>query len=134
MGNVPPIALTAPPHVRPPLLSHAAKPIAHGYSLKGEYSDRDGTRRTDTRSRCCGTTPTPPRNDIYIVANMGVANGSHVARVRAGAIRAKEKDERGGHFHRRLTYGSTTTSRSRMSPQPVFETGTIKQPRFAYGT
>jgi hypothetical protein len=56
----------------------------------------------------------PPRNDIYIVANTGVASGSHVARTRAGTTRAKAKDERGGRFHGRLAYGSTT-SRSRMS-------------------
>ncbi|KAJ7794786.1 hypothetical protein B0H14DRAFT_3496713 [Mycena olivaceomarginata] len=31
----------------------------------------------------------PPRNNIYIVANMGVAKGSHAARMRAGAIRGE---------------------------------------------
>jgi hypothetical protein len=33
----------------------------------------------------------PPRNDIYIVANTGIANGSHAARMRAGTIQAKAK-------------------------------------------
>ncbi|KAJ7716027.1 hypothetical protein B0H14DRAFT_3013424 [Mycena olivaceomarginata] len=35
MGDAPPTALPAPPHVRPPLFSHAPNPIAHGHSLKG---------------------------------------------------------------------------------------------------
>ncbi|KAJ7303762.1 hypothetical protein DFH08DRAFT_976792 [Mycena albidolilacea] len=92
MGNAPPIALAAPPR-------------------------RWGRHHKDRRTRKCvrrGTTPAPPRNDMYVVANTGVANGSHAARTRAGAIRAKANDERRGHFHGRPTHGSTTTSRSRM--------------------
>ncbi|KAJ7794764.1 hypothetical protein B0H14DRAFT_3556404 [Mycena olivaceomarginata] len=48
-----------------------SKPHLHGDSLNGEYSDGDGTTRTDARA--------------------SVANGSHAARMRAGAIRAKAK-------------------------------------------
>ncbi|KAJ7303759.1 hypothetical protein DFH08DRAFT_976790 [Mycena albidolilacea] len=51
MGNAPPIALAAPPRVRPPLLPHAANPIAHRHSLKGEYSDGEDRR---TRKRVAG--------------------------------------------------------------------------------
>jgi hypothetical protein len=41
---------STPPRVRPPLLPHAANPAAHGRSLNGEYSDGDGTTRTDARA------------------------------------------------------------------------------------
>ncbi|KAJ7312999.1 hypothetical protein DFH08DRAFT_1042423 [Mycena albidolilacea] len=104
------------PH-RPSLRSatptpHAANPIAHGY-------DRASASRDN---------PAPPRNAItpWPIGNMGVANGSHTARTRAGAIRAKVKDDWSGveRFHGRLTHGSTPASRPRMrmSPPPVFET------------
>ncbi|KAJ7314283.1 hypothetical protein DFH08DRAFT_895888 [Mycena albidolilacea] len=96
-------------------------PMAHGHSLKGEYSDGDVPRGQTRLQVCCRTTQTPPRNDIYLAADMGVANGSYLARMRTGVIR-EEKDEWGRHFPWRPTYGSTTISRSRMSSPPAFET------------
>ncbi|KAJ7850638.1 hypothetical protein B0H14DRAFT_3866527 [Mycena olivaceomarginata] len=81
--------------------------------------------RRGTTQRHRGTTYT------YVVANMGVAKGSHAARMGAGAIRAKAKDEWGGRFHGRLTDGSTTTPRLRMRMSPpsiCLETRTILPP------
>ncbi|KAJ7850670.1 hypothetical protein B0H14DRAFT_2581880 [Mycena olivaceomarginata] len=48
---------SAPPRVRPPLLPHAANPIAHGHSLNGEYSDGDGTTRTGARASASRDNP-----------------------------------------------------------------------------
>ncbi|KAJ7330496.1 hypothetical protein DFH08DRAFT_1084230 [Mycena albidolilacea] len=92
---------------------------AHGPSLKGEYSNEDGPTKADASVGASRTTPTPPRNDVYVAAEVGIANGSHAARMRTGAIRAEEKDEWGEH------YGPTTTSRSCMPPPPVFRTRMI---------
>ncbi|KAJ7782608.1 hypothetical protein B0H14DRAFT_317437 [Mycena olivaceomarginata] len=99
--------------VSPPFL-HTANPRAHGPSLKGGYSNEDSPTKADASVGASRTTPTPPRNDSYVAAGVGIANGSYAACMRTGAIRAEEKDERGGHFHRRPTYGSAATARSRM--------------------
>ncbi|KAJ7877644.1 hypothetical protein B0H13DRAFT_2053507 [Mycena leptocephala] len=54
MGDAPPITLTAPPSVRPPPFPFAANPIVDGHLLKGEYSDGDGTTRTDASASALG--------------------------------------------------------------------------------
>jgi hypothetical protein len=106
--------------ISPPFLD-TANPRAHGPSLEGECSNEHGPTKTDASISASRTTPTPPRDDVYVAAGVGIANGSHAARMRTGAIKAEEKDEWGGY------YGSTTTARSRMPPPPVFRTRTILQ-------
>jgi hypothetical protein len=70
-----------------------ASPRVHGPLLKGEYRNEDGPAKTDASVGASRTTPIPPRDDIYAAAEVGIANGSHAARMRAGAMRAEEKDE-----------------------------------------
>ncbi|KAJ7669110.1 hypothetical protein B0H14DRAFT_3072679 [Mycena olivaceomarginata] len=65
-----------------------------------------------TRMRAMGDAPShrlpapSPTRGRY-----GYREWGHAARMRTGVIRAKEKDERGRHFHGCSTYGSTTTAR-----------------------
>ncbi|KAJ7800591.1 hypothetical protein B0H14DRAFT_2616090 [Mycena olivaceomarginata] len=77
-------------------------------------------RKLRTRMCVAGRTPTPSRYYIYVAGRYGYREWGHAARMRTGVIRAKEKDERGRHFHGCSTYGSTTTARSRPEPAQAF--------------
>ncbi|KAJ7794755.1 hypothetical protein B0H14DRAFT_2621605 [Mycena olivaceomarginata] len=130
----PPVSMYVSPSPAP----HCAGELAASGPLRDPANarcSRVDNRRWGGQTRAQVRRGTTPRHRgttcTYVVANTGVANGSHVAHTRAGAIRAKAKDERGGRFHGRLTHGPTPTSRSRMRmppPPTCLETRTILPP------
>ncbi|KAJ7793487.1 hypothetical protein B0H14DRAFT_3559908 [Mycena olivaceomarginata] len=121
-SDVPPIALIAPPRVRPPI----PIPMVYRHSLKGDYSDGDGTTRTGTRVSVLRDDPNATEERHLHRGRYGYREWEPPGRMRTGVIRA-EKDEWGRRFHWHPMYGSTTTSWSHMSPPTVFETRTIPQ-------
>ncbi|KAJ6545533.1 hypothetical protein B0H19DRAFT_1308134, partial [Mycena capillaripes] len=80
-AHAPPIALTASPRVCPPLFPHTANSIAHGHSLKGEYSDGDGTTRTYVRASASRDDP----------------NATEERHLRRGRYGRREWEARGAH-------------------------------------
>ncbi|KAJ7850660.1 hypothetical protein B0H14DRAFT_3664259 [Mycena olivaceomarginata] len=122
MGNAPPIAPHRPSRVRQPMLPPYS-PTQQTPLRTGIQNIAIGTApQGQTHAQVCPSrdNPTPLRNNIYTVANTGIANGSHAARTRARAIRAKAKDERGRVFPQAPNAQTHhhPRSRMRMSPPP----------------